>query len=429
MSSGASVDGKSSIAVIGLGYVGLPLAVALARHFATVGVDIDKARIDELRNGHDRTNELSADMLEASPLKLSTDIQDAADADVIIVTVPTPVDHANQPDLSPVMSATRSLSAILKPGRGTIVVYESTVYPGVTEDICGPEIEKLSGLKRGVDFFLGYSPERINPGDREHTVDRITKVVAGENPEILDKLCAIYGAVTTGGTFRAASIKVAEAAKVIENAQRDINIAFVNEITQIFGKVGISIWDVLAAAGTKWNFLRFVPGLVGGHCIGVDPYYLAHLARQLGHYPRVILAGRGINDGMGAWIADQIHEQIGSSMRILVLGLTFKENVPDLRNSRVIDVVRRLEWLRHKVVLADPLADPAEAAHEYDVTLAAGALDERYDVVVGAVSHAEYAALSADTLAGLVSEGGLVADLKGMWSGLEFPASVRRWSL
>lgn len=429
MSSEERVKGGSRVAVIGLGYVGLPLAVALARHFSAVGIDIDDGRVGELRSGHDRTNELTGEQLAASSLELSTDIEAAADADVFIVTVPTPVDHANRPDLGPVMSATRSLSKVLKPGRGTIIVYESTVYPGVTEDLCGPEIEKLAGLKRGVDFFLGYSPERINPGDREHTVDRITKVVAGENPEVLDKLCAIYGAVTTGGTFRAASIKVAEAAKVIENAQRDINIAFVNEITQIFGKIDISIWDVLAAAGTKWNFLRFVPGLVGGHCIGVDPYYLSYLAQQLGHYPRVILAGRGINDGMGAWIADQIHERIGNGSRVLMLGLTFKENVPDLRNSRVIDVVRRLEWLRHEVVIHDPLADPAEAEHEYGVTLAGDALDGRYDVVVGAVSHAAYAGLPAATLAGLVNDGGLVADLKGMWSGLDLPEPVRRWSL
>ena len=416
------------VGVIGLGYVGLPLAAALARHFQTVGVDIDTTRVDELRRGHDRTNELSGETLAASSLELSTDIQAAADADVLIVTVPTPVDHANRPDLGPVMSATRSLAKVLKPGRGTIIVYESTVYPGVTEDLCGPEIEKLSGLRRGVDFFLGYSPERINPGDREHTVDRITKVVAGENPEVLDKLCAIYGAVTTGGTFRAASIKVAEAAKVIENAQRDINIAFVNEITQIFGKIDISIWDVLAAAGTKWNFLKFVPGLVGGHCIGVDPYYLSYLAQQNGHYPRVILAGRGINDSMGAWIADQIHERIGNGSRVLMLGLTFKENVPDLRNSRVIDVVRRLEWLRHEVVIHDPLADPAEAKHEYGVDLAA-ALGGGFDAVVGAVSHADYAGLSASEVAGLVRDGGLVADLKGMWSGLDLPGTVRRWSL
>jgi UDP-N-acetyl-D-galactosamine dehydrogenase len=417
------------VAVIGLGYVGLPLAAALARHFPTVGIDIDAARVAELREGHDRTNELTAETLSASPLNLSTDMSDAADADVMIVTVPTPVDHANRPDLGPVLSATRSLAKVLKPGRGTIIVYESTVYPGVTEDLCGPEIEQLSGLKRGSDFFLGYSPERINPGDREHTVDRITKVVAGENRQVLDKLCAIYGAVTTGGTFRAASIKVAEAAKVIENAQRDINIAFVNEITQIFGKLDISIWDVLAAAGTKWNFLKFVPGLVGGHCIGVDPYYLSYLAQQLGHYPRVILAGRGINDGMGSWIADQIHEKIGNGSRILVLGLTFKENVPDLRNSRVIDVVRRLEWLRHEVVIHDPLADPAEAMHEYGVALAADAFDKSYDVVIGAVSHADYAGLAADRLAGLVEGGGMVADLKGMWGQLELPGQVRRWSL
>lgn len=422
------VDG-SRIAVVGLGYVGLPLAVALARHFPTVGIDIDQGRVAELRAGHDRTNEIDAPALTASTLEYATDIAAGADADVIIVTVPTPVDQANDPDLRPVMSATRALAGILKAGRGTIVVYESTVYPGVTEDICGPEIERLSGLKRGTDFFLGYSPERINPGDREHTVDRITKVVAGENPQVLDRLCEVYGAVTTGGTFRAASIKVAEAAKVIENAQRDINIAFINEITQIFGKVGISVWDVLAAAGTKWNFLRFVPGLVGGHCIGVDPYYLSHLAQQLGHYPRVILAGRGINDGMGAWIADQIHERIASGARVLVLGLTFKENVPDLRNSRVIDVVRRLEWLRHEVVIHDPLADAAEARHEYGVELAGDALSGSYDVVIGAVSHSDYAAMPADRLAALLKPDGLLADLKGMWRDVATPESVRRWTL
>ena len=419
----------SRIAVIGLGYVGLPLAVALARHFPTAGIDIDAGRVADLEAGRDRTRELTAEALSASTLALSTDIQMAADADIIIITVPTPVDHAHRPDLGAVMAATRGVATVLKPGRGTIIVYESTVYPGVTEDICGPELERLSGLRRGADFFLGYSPERINPGDREHGVDRITKVVAGENLEVLDRLCAIYGPVTSGGTFRAASIKVAEAAKVIENAQRDINIAFVNEITQIFGKIGISIRDVLAAAGTKWNFLNFVPGLVGGHCIGVDPYYLAHLAQQLGHDPRVILAGREINDGMGGWIADQIHERIGDGARILMLGLTFKENVPDLRNSRVIDVIRRLEWLRHEVVIHDPMADPADALHEYGVTLASDALDGRYDVVVGAVSHGAYAGLAVDVIAGLVVEDGLVVDLKGMWSGLALPPSIRRWSL
>lgn len=427
--SNGGVNG-SKVAVVGLGYVGLPLAVALARHFTAVGIDIDQGRVGELRGGHDRTNEIDGPVLLASKLDYATDIAAADDADVIIVTVPTPVDGANRPDLSPVMSATRAVAKVLKAGRGTIIVYESTVYPGVTEDICGVELEKLTGLTRGKDFFLGYSPERINPGDREHTVDRITKVVAGENPEVLDKLCAIYGAVTTGGTFRATSIKVAEAAKVIENAQRDINIAFVNEITQIFGKVGISVWDVLAAAGTKWNFLRFSPGLVGGHCIGVDPYYLSDLAQRLGHYPRVILAGRGINDGMGAWVADQIHERIGAGSRILMLGLTFKENVPDLRNSRVIDVVRRLEWLRHEVVIHDPLADAAEAHHEYGVTLDAKALEGRYDVVIGAVSHEDYAGLPVDRLAGMLNDGGLLADLKGMWRGLDLDAAaIRNWTL
>ena len=417
------------IAVIGLGYVGLPLAVALARHFPTVGIDIDAGRVAELRAGHDRTREIDPARLADSTLAFDTAIEAARGAGVIIVTVPTPVDQSNQPDLRPIMGATRGLASVLEAGAGTIVVYESTVYPGVTEDICGPEIERLSGLKRGRDFFLGYSPERINPGDREHTVDRIMKVVAGENPQITARLAALYGAITSGGTFSAASIKAAEAAKVIENAQRDINIAFINEITQIFAKLDLSIWDVLDAAGTKWNFLRFTPGLVGGHCIGVDPYYLSHRAQQLGHLPRIILAGRSTNDTMGMWIADRIHERSPKQARILVLGLTFKENIPDLRNSRVVDVVRRFEWLGHDVTLHDPLADPAEAEREYGLTLDPGALDATYDVVVAAVPHDAYRDLSAGRIAALVRGDGLIADLKGLWRGQDLPEGVRRWSM
>lgn len=424
-----ALNPASKVAVIGLGYVGLPLAVALAKAFDVVGIDIDEGRVAELRNGHDRTREIDCAGLAASTLGLSTDIEAARGADIIVVTVPTPVDNANQPDLGPVIGATRSLATVLEAGRGTIVVYESTVYPGVTEEICSPEIERVSGLRRGVDFRLGYSPERINPGDREHTVDRIVKVVAGEDEAVTDILCDLYGAATTGGTFRAASIKAAEAAKVIENAQRDINIAFMNEITQIFSKLDISIHDVLAAAGTKWNFLPFVPGLVGGHCIGVDPYYLSYKAMQLGHLPRVILAGRSINDGMGSWVADQIHDRLRRPARILVLGLTFKENVPDLRNSRVVDVIRRLDWLGHDITVHDPLADAAEAAHEYDLELAPDALDGRYEAVLLAVAHDAYRALSADRIAGLVDGKGLVADLKGMLRGRDLPAGVSRWSL
>jgi UDP-N-acetyl-D-galactosamine dehydrogenase len=423
------INADTPVAVVGLGYVGLPLAVALARHFPVIGIDINAERIAELKAGRDRTGEVEPERLAASSLRYAIDIAEARGSAVFIVTVPTPVDQANQPDLGPVLGATRAIATVLADSPGAIIVYESTVYPGVTEDVCGPELERLTGLVRGRDFFLGYSPERINPGDREHTVDRIIKVIAGEDAATTEALARLYGAATTGGVFRAASIKAAEAAKVIENAQRDINIAFMNEITQVFSKVGISIYDVLDAAGTKWNFLRFQPGLVGGHCIGVDPYYLSYKAQQLGHLPRVILAGRSINDGMAGWVADQVHGQLGRAGSVLVLGLTFKEDVPDLRNSKVADLIARLRWIGHAVTVHDPLADPAEAEHEYGLTLDAHALERRYDAVVAAVSHAQYRAMSGAEVAGLVREGGLVADVKGMWRGLELPAGIRRWSL
>jgi UDP-N-acetyl-D-glucosamine/UDP-N-acetyl-D-galactosamine dehydrogenase len=404
------------IVVIGLGYVGLPLAVQLAKHFETWGLDINTSRIAELKSGHDRTNEVEEGPLKACTLRYTADPAECPAADAYIVTVPTPIDSMNQPDLSPVIGASKMVAKLIDAGRKPVIIYESTVYPGVTEEICGPLLEDVSGLKAGYDFFLGYSPERINPGDREHTVDKITKVIAGESPEITEKLADIYGKVTSGGVFRAASIKAAEAAKVIENAQRDINIAFMNEVTQIFSKLDLSIWDVLAAANTKWNFLPFQPGLVGGHCIGVDPYYLSHRAQQLGHDPQVILSGRAINDGMGKWIAEQIHTRRGSKAgRVLVLGLTFKENVPDLRNSRVVDVINHLKWLGHDVTVHDPLADPAEAAHEYGLSLDGNALAGRYDCVVGAVAHDAYRALGAAELGAAVVEGGLVVDLKKLW--------------
>jgi UDP-N-acetyl-D-galactosamine dehydrogenase len=423
------VPTSEQIVVVGLGYVGLPLAVALARRYEVVGLDIDERRVGELKLGVDRTREIDSETLKASPLRLTCRAADAAGADVYIVTVPTPVDAGNRPDLGPVIGATRSVAALLDQARKPVIVYESTVYPGVTEEICGPLIEEVSGLRRGHDFFLGYSPERINPGDREHTVDKIQKVVAGESDEVADRLAAIYGAVTSGGVFRAASIKTAEAAKVIENAQRDINIAFMNEITQIFAKLDLSIWDVLEAAGTKWNFLPFKPGLVGGHCIGVDPYYLSHRAQQLGHDPQVILAGRSINDGMGRWVADSLHRERGERPgSALVMGLTFKEDVPDLRNSKVIDVIRRLEELGHEVVVHDPRADPDEARHEYGVELAADALDSRYDLVVVAVAHRDYAGLDDSRLAQLVADGGLLADLKNLYGGRAL-AGVSRWTL
>jgi UDP-N-acetyl-D-glucosamine/UDP-N-acetyl-D-galactosamine dehydrogenase len=415
------------IIVIGLGYVGLPLAVQLAKHFETWGLDINQARIDELKSGFDRTDEIDRERLTASTLRLTTNAADCPPADAYIVTVPTPIDGDNQPDLSPVIGATKMVGAMIASAQKPVIIYESTVYPGVTEDICGPLLEQISGLKHRADFSLGYSPERINPGDREHTVDKITKVIAGDSPEVTETLAEIYGKVTSGGVFRAASIKAAEAAKVIENAQRDINIAFMNEVTQIFAKMDLSIWDVLAAANTKWNFLPFQPGLVGGHCIGVDPYYLSHRAQTLGHDPQVILAGRAINDGMGTWIAEQIHAQRGGvAGSVLMLGLTFKENVPDLRNSKVVDVIRHLETLGHKVTVHDPLADAGEATHEYGLTLSSDALDRHYDTVVGAVAHDAYRTL--DPFA-YVSVGGLVADLKRIWPKHSTQPNKGVWSL
>ena len=416
------------IVVIGLGYVGLPLAVALARQFEVIGFDIDEERVAELRVGEDRTHEVGTDALKASSLKLTADASECAGADVYIVTVPTPVDQANRPDLDAVMAATRMVAKLIEPAKRPTIVYESTVYPGVTEELCGPEIERVAGLKRGRDFRFGYSPERINPGDREHTVDRITKVIAGEDGEVLELLATIYGAVTSGGVFRAASIKAAEAAKAIENAQRDINIAFINEVTQIFSKIGVSVWDVLDAARTKWNFLGFEPGLVGGHCIGVDPYYLSHLAQQVGHDPQVILAGRQTNDGMGGWIADTLHSRRGKAGSVLVLGLTFKENVPDLRNSRTFDLVRRLQWLGHEVEVADAVASPEEIErdHGLKVTEPDGA---RYDLVIGAVAHRAYRELSDTQLIQLLAPGGTLADLKGMWRGRQIDPSLDRWTL
>ena len=420
------------IAIIGLGYVGLPLAVAVARHFPTVGFDISKDRIAELHDGHDRTGEVETAKLRSSTIKLSHDAKDIAGCSVYIVTVPTPVDLENRPDLTPVLKACATVGKAMGEamGKGSVVVFESTVYPGVTEDICGPELEKHSGLVCGTDFFLGYSPERINPGDREHTVDRITKVIAGQTPEVTALLARIYGAVTSGGVFAAASIKVAEAAKVIENSQRDINIAFINEITMIFHRLGISVYDVLEASATKWNFLNFKPGLVGGHCIGVDPFYLAQCALNNGHNPEIILSGRRINDGMGPWIAARIAEQLGPKSRVLLLGLTFKENVPDLRNSKVIDVINGLRQRGHTVDVHDPFADPAEARHEYGETLMPSLEEARgYDCLVAAVPHDAYANFTAENFTELVRPSGLVADLKGLWRGVELPQGMRLWRL
>jgi UDP-N-acetyl-D-galactosamine dehydrogenase len=408
------------VTVIGLGYVGLPLAVALAKQFETTGLDVNTARVAELKSGHDRTGEIDRERLEASSLALISDAGECPPSDFYIVTVPTPIDADNRPDLGAVEKASRTVGALLPAavaeGRVPVVVYESTVYPGVTEDFCAPILESVSGLTCGKDFFLGYSPERINPGDREHTIDKITKVVSGQTPEVLDRVANLYDAITSGGVFRAASIKAAEAAKVIENAQRDINIAFMNEIAQIFGAMDLSVWDVLAAARTKWNFLPFSPGLVGGHCIGVDPYYLSHRAEELGLDPQVILAGRGVNDGMAAWVAGKLHEMRGKQPgSVLVLGLTFKEDVPDLRNSKVADLIAALKALGHDVKVHDPHADAEEAGHEYGLELSAA--EGRHDLVLLAVPHREYLAMGHAPIRALVAEGGTLADLKGALGG------------
>ena len=417
------------IIVVGLGYVGLPLAVALARKFEVIGFDVDSERIAQLRSGHDRTREVDGEELERASLAFTDSSEDCRGADIYIVTVPTPVDRDNRPDLGAVLAATRMIAAAVDPARRPTIIYESTVYPGVTEEICGAELERSGNLRRGRDFRLGYSPERINPGDRTHSIDRITKVIAGEDPEVIAQMEAMYGAITSGGVFAAASIKAAEAAKAIENAQRDINIAFMNEVAQILSKIHVSVWDVLAAARTKWNFLPFEPGLVGGHCIGVDPYYLSHLAQQVGHHPEVILSGRATNDAMGAWVADALHEKMaGKPGRALVLGLTFKEDVPDLRNSRVFDLVGRLRELGHEVDVADPLVDPGDLEREHGLKVVnPGGV--RYNLVVGAVPHAGYRALSAPELEALLDEDGILADLKGVWRDRQLSPAIGRWSL
>jgi UDP-N-acetyl-D-galactosamine dehydrogenase len=422
------------IAVIGLGYVGLPLAVALASRFSVVGFDSSCERIAELRRGHDRTHEVDEAVLRASSLEFSDTPDAMRGAEIFIITVPTPVAADNTPDLGAVRAACRTIGGII--GKGTIVVLESTVYPGVTEDICGGEIAAASGLMPGKDFHLGYSPERTNPGDREHTVDRIVKVVSGDSSETAARLAEIYGAINGGRIFVAKSIRTAEAAKVIENAQRDINIAFINEVSMIFNRAGLSIYDVLAASSTKWNFLPFTPGFVGGHCIGVDPYYLAHLSQNLGHHPEVILAGRRINDSMSDYVAQGItatlarHCGKATGGRLLVLGLTFKENIPDLRNSKVADLVQALRAAGHTVEMHDTHADVAEATALYG-TAPHRTLDGLvgFDGLIGAVAHAEYHTLKTADFARLVRAGGVVADVKGMWRMVDIPPRMLRWEL
>ncbi|MBN2799783.1 MAG: nucleotide sugar dehydrogenase [Deltaproteobacteria bacterium] len=422
------------IAVIGLGYVGLPVALAFARVFpGVVGFDINKVRVRELREGVDRTRETTPDELAGSSLLYTADTADLADCTFFVVTVPTPIDEAHQPDLGPVRSATRTVGRVLKPG--AVVVYESTVYPGVTEDICGPILEAESGLTRSVDFHVGYSPERINPGDKEHTLSRIVKVVSGEDGPTLERVAAVYEAIISAGVHRAPSVKVAEAAKVIENTQRDINIALMNELSLIFDKVGIATLDVLTAARTKWNFLPFTPGLVGGHCIGVDPYYLTSLAESLGYHPEVILAGRRINDSMGYRVGQRVVKALVKAGRPLtgakvgVLGLTFKENVPDLRNSRVVDIVEELRSYGIEPLFHDAQAIPEEVEHEMGFTLSPDAAFAELDAVVFAVPHREYLdGRSLDPVA-VVREDGVVFDVKSALRGREMPAALTVLSL
>ncbi len=413
--------GRARIAVVGLGYVGLPLAVALARHFPVIGFDISAARVEELQKGHDRTGEVDDAALAASSMRFSCREEDLASAGLIIVAVPTPIDPHRNPDLGPVEKASVLVGRQL--ARGSVVVYESTVYPGVTEDICVPILEKESGLAYGRDFTVGYSPERINPGDKVHTVEHIVKVVSGSTPQTLDLLAGVYGSIIAAGVHRASSIKVAEAAKVIENTQRDLNIALMNELALIFDRLGIDTLEVLEAAGTKWNFLPFRPGLVGGHCIGVDPYYLTYKAEEVGYHPEVILAGRRINDGMGKYVAEKAVKMLiradrrVSGARVGIFGLTFKENVPDLRNTRVVDIRAELEEYGISVLVHDPLADAREAMHEYGLTLTSLEDMRDLDVAVFAVNHKEYASLALKDLRPrfVLPDKAILLDIKGMW--------------
>jgi len=410
----------SVVAVVGLGYVGLPLAVEFGKKRKTIGFDMSRAKVENYRRFIDPTGEMSgADLRAADQLTVTTDAAALAEADFIIVAVPTPVDSAHQPDFGPLVSASESVGKNLK--RGAIVVYESTVYPGATEEVCIPILEKFSGMQWMRDFHVGYSPERINPGDKEHTLTRILKVVSGDDEQTLEKVAALYGSVVTAGVFKASSIKVAEAAKVIENTQRDLNIALMNELAILFDKIGIDTLEVLQAAGTKWNFLPFRPGLVGGHCIGVDPYYLTHKADMIGYHPQVILAGRRINDGMGKFIAEQTVKHMirnGSQVkgaRVNVLGLTFKEDCPDIRNTRVIDVIQELKSYGIDVHVHDPVPDAEEARHEYGLTLESWDALPCADAIVVAVAHRQFVVKPlADYFVKLVKRGCFI-DVKGQF--------------
>ncbi len=422
------------IAVVGLGYVGLPLALAFARKFPeTVGFDINTRKVEAIKKGVDVLGEGIDAELRESTLQVTSNPGDLRRCNFFIVGVPTPIDQNRNPDLTPVISACEIVGQALSPG--AIVCFESTVYPGVTEEICGPKLEEVSGLRQGIDFKLAYSPERINPGDKEHTLEKIIKVVSGEDAETLETAAHIYGAVIDAGIHRAPSIKVAEAAKVIENSQRELNIAFMNELAIIFDRMNIRTKDVLDAAGTKWNFMRFTPGLVGGHCIGVDPYYLTTKAEQLGYHPHVILAGRRINDGMGQFVAQRaIKLMVNSGIpvkgaRVAVLGLSFKENVVDIRNSRVPDIISELREFGATPVVHDPLADAGDVQHEYGIELASFADLKNADVVIYAVPHRQFREMPAADLFGLVKKGGIFVDIKSELANTPAPESIKYWSL
>jgi UDP-N-acetyl-D-glucosamine/UDP-N-acetyl-D-galactosamine dehydrogenase len=420
------LDQSSTIGVVGLGYVGLPLAIEFGKKFRTVGVDLSEKKVAAYRQHSDPTGEISREDFEASKrLECSTDPTVLSEADFIIVAVPTPVDEAHNPDMRALVSSSETVARHLK--RGAIVIYESTVYPGATEEVCIPIIERVSGLAWKADFFAGYSPERINPGDRERTLTRITKVVAGDTPETLRAVAELYGSIIAAGVYPATSIKVAEAAKVIENTQRDLNIALMNELAIIFKRIGIDTREVLNAAQTKWNFLPFRPGLVGGHCIGVDPYYLTHKAEMLGYHPQVILAGRRINDGMGQFIGEQTvkqmiaHDIAVKGADIIVLGVTFKENCPDVRNSKVVDVIRELQSYGCRIHVHDPIADPEECFNEYGIALTRWDALPKASAMIAAVAHAQYMEMGPNCVAQALVPGGVFVDVKSAYD----PDAVR----
>ena len=425
----------TTVAVVGLGYVGLPLAVEFGKKWRTIGFDLSAAKVASYRTFVDPTGEVSSEDLKAAKyLEVGSDPADLAQADFVVIAVPTPVDEAHQPDFTPLVGSSQSVGRNLK--RGATVVFESTVYPGATEEVCIPIIEKESGLKWKQDFFVGYSPERINPGDKERTLTKIVKVVSGDSPETLERVKDMYGSIITAGVYPASCIKVAEAAKVIENTQRDLNIALMNELAIIFDRIGIDTLEVLKAAGTKWNFLPFRPGLVGGHCIGVDPYYLTHKAEMLGYHPEVILAGRRINDGMGKFIAEQTVKNLVRNgwlvkdAPIIVFGLTFKEDCPDLRNSRVIDVIRELESYGAKVIVHEPVADAEEAKHEYGVELTAWDDLPQAAAIVAAVAHKEFRNRPLSDITSKLQAGGVLTDVKSMFDEAQLKAKgVTVWRL